>query len=111
MSTKEEDIEKKEAETREILNKLTIAVAEISNAIVGNPLTKDGGLAGRIAFLEKDNLEMKKQILELDNEIILNELKDKQIRTLIMAVWAGITTIIFMIFGAITNHYFNKKDS
>ena len=112
MQIKEEDIETKKelAEMRECINKLIVSVAEISTAIVGNVLTKDGGLAGRITILEKDNLELKNRILELDNKIIKSELEYKNALTLVKAFWATLTTIIMVIFGAIANHYFSKKD-
>lgn len=98
-------------ETKQLLNTLDEKVDKISDAIIGNPLTRDGGMVARIQRLEDDNKELRRQ-LDMKHEenrksieAIRLEASENKTRTNIMwatlgAAGTGIVAwIISLIFG------------
>lgn len=50
-------------------------VDQVFNALLGNQLTQDGGLVGRIMDLEKENSDLRKKIEDIESKGAKSDIK------------------------------------
>ena len=98
MQNESEETKNVRAGLRADVNTIMASMANLLTAIVGNPLTQDGGLSNRMTILEKE-------VLLLKNRIIENELKDSERKIYVAIMWAVGSTVLMVSLGALVAHY------
>lgn len=86
---------------KEQMDGVSNKVDEIYYALLGNTLTKDGGLIGRVIQLETD-----KKVLEKRVEVLESEKKQSDIYVKIL--WAAGGVVCTMLLTLLLNYLFKK---
>lgn len=97
-----EEITKAEFKTLESkVSDIKVTLDQVHGALIGNPLSKDGGMSERLH-------EAEKKIEDLEEE--LNVVKTKQIRfnTYTVIMWTSLGGVVAMIFALVIQSIFKK---
>ena len=80
-------------------------LSDVHNAIVGNPLSKDGGLATRLSQAEQEILDIKEHVDEMEKKQIRDLLESKAERassdTYVKIMWGALSATAALILAYI----------